>query len=216
MNGVLLICALVITGLLLRRELVSQAPQVVSEDPVKVEDWPRLLEAGVHFGVQGAPVSIAVFSDFQCPFCKLFHESLQQVRREFGDRMEITYLHFPLSYHTHAIPAALASECAERQGRFEQFADAVFARQDSLGVLSWTGFATLAGVPSAAAFEACFDSVSDAKVLAGQNLAKRIGARGTPTVLVNGWKLAGAPSATELRHLVTEIASGKRFPFPPE
>jgi protein-disulfide isomerase len=219
-SGVLVGCALIVTGLLIRRELMSEPVGVVAsapEEPIRVENWKALLLAGPQFGTDEANVSIVVFSDFECPFCRSFHQSLQTVRREFGDRLLVTYVHFPLSYHKHAFAAAVASECAAAQGRFEQFADVVFAQQDSLGVLPWSTLAENAEVPSRELFARCLaDTVPTARVELGRALAQSIGARGTPTVVLNGWRLAEAPSLDELRELLRNAATGQppRFTAP--
>jgi protein-disulfide isomerase len=211
-SGVLVGCALIITGLVVRRELTIEPIGVTTPDPgepIRVENWDTMLLSGQQFGTKDAPVSIVVFSDFECPFCRSFHQSLQAVRREFDERLLVTYVHFPLSYHKHAFPAALASECAAAQGRFEQFADAVFAQQDSLGALPWSAFAEHAEVPSLDRFERCLiDPAPTGRVEQGRALAQSIGARGTPTVVLNGWRLVQAPSLDELRGLVRDASTG--------
>lgn len=81
-------------------------------------------------GNPNAKVTLVEFSDFQCPFCKRFHPTVQQALSEYGDQIRLVYKHFPLdSIHPQARPAAEASECiAEQKGSegFWQFADAVF------------------------------------------------------------------------------------------
>lgn len=156
----------------------------------------------------------ASFSDFQCPFCRALHESIQAVRAEFGEEIVVTYLHYPLSYHREATPAALASECASKVGRFEQFADAIFASQDSLGLLSWEALAGRSGIPAIVPFMHCVNAMKDhPRISSGRQLGKSLGVTGTPTVLVNGWLLPVVPSRDELRRMVRELLSGKTLPL---
>lgn len=213
-TGTLLLCAIAVTGLLLRRELSPQTAAAAAADtPVKVEKWADVLGSGVHFGAPQGRISIAVLSDFQCPFCRQFHQTLRQVREEFGDEISVVYIHYPLSYHPQAVPAALASECAASQGRFDQFADAVFDSQDSLGILPWTVIASTAGVPDISKFDECVRGVTThPRIEIGRSLAKDLGAGGTPTVMINGWRLSGVPTADALRAIVADILAGRSFP----
>jgi protein-disulfide isomerase len=81
-------------------------------------------------GNTNAPITIVEFSDFQCPFCKRFHPSLQQVVDEYKDQVRWVYKHFPIDQiHPQARPAAEAAECAGEQGgskAFWEFSDALF------------------------------------------------------------------------------------------
>jgi len=72
-------------------------------------------------------------TDFQCPYCGSFHPTMNKIMTEYKDKVRWVYRHFPLSFHPNAQPSALASECASEQGKFWEFADAMFANQDSLG-----------------------------------------------------------------------------------
>ena len=84
-------------------------------------------------GNPNAQVTLVEFSDLQCPFCKRFHPTVQQVLAEYGDQVRWIYRHYPIDQlHPHARPAAEASEClAEQKGAegFWQFIDAVFTAQ---------------------------------------------------------------------------------------
>lgn len=87
-------------------------------------------------GNANAPLTLIMYSDFECPFCAAFHPTLDQVLEEYGDDVRLVYRHYPLSFHPHAQEAAEASECiAEQMGNdgFWAFYDAIFAKQDELG-----------------------------------------------------------------------------------
>lgn len=73
-------------------------------------------------GNPNAPVTIIEYSDFECPFCKVFHETMQQVIKDKGTEVAWVYRHFPLdSIHSQARTEAIASECAAEQGGNEAF-----------------------------------------------------------------------------------------------
>jgi protein-disulfide isomerase len=141
---VLVVCALTVTGLLVRQQLFP--PAAVAAVPVtRVKDWQPLSQVGNVMGPRGARVTIVEFSDFQCPFCGQAAQALQGVRERYPD-VAIVYRHLPLEAHPHAFAAAVASECAAEQGAFQAFHDHLFAHQDSIGVTPWDSVAHRAGV----------------------------------------------------------------------
>lgn len=83
-------------------------------------------------GDSGALVWLVVVSDFQCPYCKVWHdETAPRLERDYvrTGRVRIAYLNFPISTHRNAWPAHEAAMCAAEQGRFWPVADAIFATQ---------------------------------------------------------------------------------------
>jgi len=109
----------------------SSGPQIIQvsldDDPVK--------------GNPDAPVTIVEFSDFQCPFCKRFHETtFQLIQENYIDtgKVKFVYRDFPIpSIHPNgAIPAALASECADEQGMFWEYHDKIFENQKNWELLA--------------------------------------------------------------------------------
>ena len=75
-------------------------------------------------GNADAPVKIVEYSDMECPFCKRFHSTMQQVMDEYGKNGQVAwiYRHFPLdSIHSNARPEAVASECANELGGSDSF-----------------------------------------------------------------------------------------------
>lgn len=99
----------------------------ISGAPVKVENG--------HLPIAGstnASVTVIEFSDFECPFCRKFwKETYGQIKKEYVDTGKIAfyYRHFPLEFHPMAQPFALASECANEQGKFWEMHDKIFSSQ---------------------------------------------------------------------------------------
>lgn len=187
-------CAVVTTALAAYRTLRPAAPRVAPA-VVEIDGWKQYAKAGQRLGPTDAPAVIVAFSDFECPFCKTAAQTLRAIRDKYGDRVALVYRHFPLEKrHPLARTAAIASECASRQARFEAFHDALFA-EDSLVADHWGELAAMAGIADTVAFNACLvDPVAaatvDKDVLAGSQL----GIEGTPTILVNQYRvMAGAP-----------------------
>jgi protein-disulfide isomerase/uncharacterized membrane protein len=88
-------------------------------------------------GAAGAPAELVVFSSFQCPGCRQFAKHVHELRERFGEQLTIVFKHYPLSSecnsrlrserHPLACPMARASVAAQRQGRFWEFHDQLFA-----------------------------------------------------------------------------------------
>jgi protein-disulfide isomerase len=208
---VLVSCAISMTVLVARHEYLNEDSRQTSvQKPRYVPDWKSHLDQGVLLGRTNAPVQLIELADFECPFCATFHKTLTALRARYPTQVSLTYVHFPLSGHRFAIPAAQAAECAGEQGKFEAMHDALFEQQQSFGLKPWTDVARIAGVSDLLAFDACTKREGQSpRIQAGQRLAADLGAKGTPTLLVNGWMLGGPPSLDKLQSMVSTLLSGK-------
>lgn len=202
---VLAACAVVVTGLLLRQELgidTSATRAVRSARPVTGSAAAdSLLRLGHVLGAENAEVRILEFSDFECPYCARARPALERLLEDYGDDVSIIYFHLPLdSQHPHARAAALASECAAAQERFESYHDLLFQRQDSLGLIDWTNLAQRAGVPDTANFRTCFESERLAGRLdAHKRLASYLGVQAAPTFVFADSMLSGYDAVHRVR-----------------
>jgi protein-disulfide isomerase len=204
---VLVACALVTTGLVVRREFFG--PSTISATPVHVPMWQSFARDGNRMGPADAPVTIVVFSDFQCPYCAVLMERLRKVRSAHPGEVAVVYRHFPVRGHVHAADAAKASECAAEQGRFEPFHDALFAARDSIGIVPWERFAASAGVPDLSAFQKCANAAGPVAALERDTVAARkLRVSATPTLLINSLRLVGTPPMDSLEAYV-RIASAQ-------
>lgn len=207
----LVMCAVVTTGLVVYRTFVlpsAQAPP--TQRTVLIQDWKSLLDDGVQLGPSSAPVQLIEFADFECPFCGSFHKTLKALRARYPKQVTLSYVHFPIPGHRFAEPAARVAECAGAQGRFEAMHDHLFEEQDQLGLKPWSDFAAEAGVTDLAAFDACIKETAPvARVEAGKKLGDKFAVQGTPTLIINGWKLGQPPSAAELDKMVKAILAGE-------
>ncbi len=197
-TGVLCLCAVIVTALVVRREL--GAPSRDSAKPRDIADWEQVAATGNVMGPADGRVTIIECSDFQCPYCAAVQGPLREVRRKLGADVKVVYRHFPLEQiHPHARVAAIAAECAADQGAFEAYHDALFRRQDSIGYVSWGAFAREAGITDEAQFNICVSSsVTAGRVKQDADAARALELRGTPAIIVNGLLLAGTPTASEL------------------
>jgi predicted DsbA family dithiol-disulfide isomerase len=156
-------------------------------------------------GPEKAPVTIAEFSDFECPFCAAMIRTLDAVQRQYGDKVRIVYRQFPLTYlHTHSQKAAEASLCAHEQMKFWEFHDAMFANQRDLTVDALKRKAASLNL-DAQAFNQCLDSSKHADAVRKElDEGYEAGVQGTPTIFINGRMLFGNRDVADIRRVVDD------------
>ena len=111
---------------------VAPQPQAGTENTAGLENMNPIEDSDHIRGNPNAPVKIVEYVDMECPFCKRFHSTMQQVMDEYGKNGKVAwvYRHFPLdSIHSQARTEAVASECANELGgndAFWKYADRFF------------------------------------------------------------------------------------------
>jgi protein-disulfide isomerase len=137
-------------------------------------------------GNANAPVTVVEFTDFQCPACAAMQPVLEEVLKSYGDKVRFVVRDFPLPVHANARKAAEAANAANAQGKFFEFADLLFKRQDALDVPSLKKYATEIGL-ARPRFDAELDSGKyAAEVKHDVDDGDIYGVNGTPTIFVNG------------------------------
>ncbi len=131
-------------------------------------------------GNTDAEVTIIEYSDFECPYCGNFHPTLKQVMDTYGVKVRWVYRHFPLSFHPQALPAANAAECAAEQGKFWEFADAMFANQDKLSDEYYKQLATQNGLNSSKWQDCYTNKTYESKIQSQAQTGASAGVNGTP------------------------------------
>jgi protein-disulfide isomerase len=165
-------------------------------------------------GAQNAKVTIIEYSDFECPFCKRFHPTMQQLVDEYPNDVRWVYRHFPLEQlHSKAPKQAEATECAAEQGKFWEMADKIFEvtpANNGLDMAKLPTYAKDAGVPDIPKFQECLDSGKYVQHVQDDIAdAQAAGGRGTPYSVVltaDGKKLplSGAQPYSSVKQLVDE------------
>lgn len=212
------LCAVVSTAITVRREFfngagngtVTEVP-APNSTPVRVDDWQKYAVGGHRIGSNDASVTIVEFAEFECPYCRsMALGPLQYIRDRYPNQVAVIFRQTPMPYHRFALPAARAAECAEAQGKFEAFHDALFLGQDSLGLKTFDEFAVSAGIEDLPGFKKCSKSSDPLPgVQADIAAAKALGVRGTPTILVDGGMLVGVPDTLVLERLVAQALAKK-------
>jgi protein-disulfide isomerase len=148
-------------------------------------------------------VTIVEFSDFQCGFCKMAAETIADIQTEYPQDVAVVFRQFPLPFHKFATAAAVASECAARQGQFEGFRETLFSGQASIGSKPWESYAVEARVQDQRAFQQCLQDPSAEALFKQDRIAGvRLGVEATPTLLINDTKVTGYPGSARLAKLV--------------
>jgi protein-disulfide isomerase len=166
--------------------------------------YPVPVDGSPQRGLATAPVTVVEFTDFECPYCVRGHETLEKMRRRYGDKLRVVYKSFPLSFHGHAFLAARAALAAEVDGKFWEFADRLYQTRAKFDEDTLMGIARDLGL-NAKKFAARLHSDQfDAKISADQDLGNTLGVRGTPAYFVNGRALDGAVPELEFRLVIQE------------
>jgi protein-disulfide isomerase len=187
---------------------VPTAAQSMSR-PEFMPSWRDALPIGIQVGDSLAPVKIVELTDLECPACRGFHGTVQKVLKAHPHDASLVYISFPLTMHRFALSAARAAECANKVGRFPEWADLMFEKQDSMGLKSWGSYALEAGITDTASISKCAkDPATVDRIEAGLAYGKKIDLLGTPTVIVNGWRFASPPTEQELTDAVEALAKG--------
>jgi protein-disulfide isomerase len=156
-------------------------------------------------GNRNASVKVFEFSDFQCPYCSMFHEVMHQIADEYGDQIAWVYKQFPIASHPLGMPGSMATECAGEQGKFWEMADEIFNNQETLSQDSFETFAEELGL-DVNQFNSCVaDEKYYDKIVSDYNLGIDAGVQGTPTNFINGQMIPGAVPYENMKELIDEL-----------
>lgn len=162
-------------------------------------------------GRRTAPVTIITYGDFQCPFCARFSATLKELLRKDRRNLSVVYRHFPLAFHTSAMPAAKASECvATMRGNtaFWRFETAVFAE----GADAYERIAL--SLIDSEKFRSCMANPALVANIQSQADATGDAVNGTPTSFVIDRKtgavkrLGGAVPMDVIREAIADVQAG--------
>lgn len=169
----------------------APAQQQPPAPALNLDEIPKVTKDDHIRGSINAKLILVEYSDYECPFCKSFHPTMQQVIEAYGDDVAWAYRHYPLSFHQNAQKEAEASECIAELGgndAFWRYTDIIFERTQSNG----TGFALTDLKPLAEElgldgikFQQCLDSGKyTSKVTDELNDGAKGGIQGTPGTVI--------------------------------
>ena len=151
------------------------------------------------------------FLDFECESCRAAEPLVQELKKEFGDRITFVHRYFPLPGHRNSGTAALAVEAAAQQGKYEQMYAKMFEtqpqwgeKQDSQAALFRT-FAQELGLDLNAYDAAVADEKTKDRIRKDVADGRALGVTGTPTFFLNGQKLI-LNTEEQFRQLLSDAA----------
>jgi protein-disulfide isomerase len=160
-------------------------------------------------GAAGAKVTIQIFSDFQCPFCKRVEPTLAELEKEYGSKIKFAWRHMPLPFHADApLASQAAQEAFAQKGNsgFWKMHDKLFEVQGtSEDAIKRPGLEKIAEEQglNMAKFKAALDSnAHKAKLDADTKIGNDAGINGTPAFVINGYYLSGAQPAAAFKKLI--------------
>jgi len=187
----------------------NPAPKAREERPQEDDKtvWKVPVDGSPAKGKADAPVTLVIFSDFQCPFCSRVEPTLDELEKSYGDKLRIVWKNNPLPFHPRAEPAAeLAMEARAQKGDkgFWAAHDLLFKNQQKLGDEDLLGYAKELGLDVEKVKVAINDKKYSAQISADQDLADDIQASGTPHFFINGRRLVGAQPVDKFKSVVDE------------
>jgi protein-disulfide isomerase len=140
-------------------------------------------------GNPNAAVTVVEFTDYQCPSCGRTQPIIEDVLKEFGDRVRLVARDFPLDMHKNAEKAAEAAEAAREQGKYWEYTAVLFKNQEALEVPKLKEYATQVGLDRAKFDQALDSGKFYDKVARDLREGEKLGVNATPTIFVNGKRL---------------------------
>jgi protein-disulfide isomerase len=168
---------------------------------------PPVSERDHVLGPADARVTLVEYGDFECPYCAAAHGIVQAARKAFGGNLRVVFRHFPLrASHPRALPAAKAAEAAGEQGRFWDMHDRLYRHQTELGDEALLRHARELGL-DLDRFRASLDAPAhEDRIRDDLASAAASGARGTPTLFINGARYRGRLERDEIMAALARAA----------
>lgn len=160
-------------------------------------------------GPADAPVVIVEFSDYQCPYCQMWHQQvLPLLLSEYEGKIRFIYRDFPLGGHPEAQPAAEAANCAGDQDAYWQFQDSIFNGLQAYGRSAYEQYALDLNLDMEE-FTNCLDNRKhQAEVLEDYSDGISLGVQSTPTFFINDTQLVGAQPFETFQRMIEAALAG--------
>ena len=151
-----------------------------------------------------AKVTVVMFFDFQCGFCDRARPTMDQLLEDYPDSVRVVYRDYPIEKHPRARRMAEAANCAHEQGRYFDYADALFAQMRATLDEDLIARATEIGL-DVPRFQECLDSGRfAAEVEADFQDGTAAGVSGTPAFYINGRLISGAQPVEAFKDVIDD------------
>lgn len=186
----------------------AQAVQPRPAQPQQDKNGKVSIEGSYALGETNAPLTMVIFTDYQCPFCKRFEmQTFTEIKKNWIDTGKLRYVVHdqPLDFHPYAMKAAEATRCAGEQGKFWELREKLVTNAEQLQREKLPDYAQEAGL-DVGKFNACLDSGRYIeKIKAEVAEASAQGVTGTPSFIIgksNGKTVEGALLVGAMPYLV--------------
>jgi|SRR5579862_7036548 len=181
----------------------SKSPFQSNIDLLKTDNAPG-------YGAAGAPVTLVVFGDFECPYCKVEAEVMRKnIVQTYPEKVRVYFKDFPLeSMHPWARAASVTGRCIYKQDpqAFWKYHDWIYDKQEMITVenlnsqvMTWAGTAGIDSIQ----LGRCVDAkATDSEVARNITEGHALGIDATPTLYINGRKMASAMQWESLKQLI--------------
>jgi protein-disulfide isomerase len=148
-------------------------------------------------------IVMVAFSDFQCSYCAGAEKNVKQFLSKHKE-VTLVYKYFPLTQiHPEALPAATAAWAANKQGKFWEYHDALFANQAKLGEVFYLETANTLKLDIK---KFTTDrKTAEAEIVKDFQLGRKLGIEGTPTFIMNGETISGAATVADFEKVLTQV-----------
>jgi NhaA family Na+:H+ antiporter len=134
-----------------------------------------------------AAVTLVAYGDYECPYSRMAVRTIQRLEAELNERLRFVFRHLPLTgIHPHALAAAHFAEAAALRGRFWPMHELLFGHQQALADRDLWGYADQLGLDRQQLMADLDGAAVRQRVEADADSARESGARGTPTLFING------------------------------
>jgi protein-disulfide isomerase len=212
-----ILIAIAVAGASILGYVLSRKPAEPEFKPITIDPATAGTEHGYLLGKPDAPVKIIEYADFECPACGHFATVTEpDVRKRLIETgiASLTFLDFPLSQHRNSQAASNAAACADEQGKFWPMHDELFNGQPDWNTQATNNpkpvfqkYVTALGLDMKR-WESCYDARKyQHRIEANYASGERLKVAQTPTFVVGGKMVVGAPSYDGLKAVVDSVAA---------
>lgn len=211
----MVIGGLILVGLLVFGGLIYLALRQTEAAPVQTlaEYCSDNDERCISIGDETAPVTLVEVSDFGCVHCQSFHaETATPLKEQYVDTGDVHWVVLPYALSASTVPAAASGMCANEQGNFFDYANALFAIEPATTRLTADGFrqaADSAGLDMDQ-FVSCMNDGQYLNIISSNQAAARaVGVTGTPTFFLNDEEVSGAQPLAVFAQAIESLLSAQ-------
>ena len=198
-------------GFVIRRALEGKTRNQI-EDAFKAREVSAFPPRRVNIDVSGlapggkpaATVRVVVYADFECPYCNIAMPALRKLAAESPVDIVLYFKNFPVKTHPRSVDAAKALLAAEKQGKFWEMLDIMYANNESLSIMDISRYAREMGLDVRKLRSEMNDTDVVSRIRSEKLEGLRLGVEGTPGIFINGKLYRGPKTYPELKDRIEE------------